>query len=144
MRPEAVNAALISFCIVGAGGALGAMSRFGLTLAASQKPGSLPMGTLSANLLGCFLMGVLVQVLARYNGPGAENLLNDHHRLLFGIGFCGAFTTLSALVFEASQMVQRNELGLAFGYLTGTLLGGFACFYVAVIAVRWLAPMPSG
>lgn len=143
-HPEAMNAALTSFFIVGIGGALGAMSRFGLTLVAANKPGGLPFGTLFANLLGCFLMGVLIQILARSNEMAAESLLIDHHRLLFGIGFCGAFTTLSALVFEASQMLQRNDLGLAFGYLTGTLLGGFACFYAGAVLVRWLAQAHSG
>lgn len=139
-----MNATLLSFLIVGFGGAAGAMSRYGLTLATSTKPAGVPLGTLLANLLGCFLMGVLVQLLARFNGLGDDGLMSDHHRLLFGIGFCGAFTTLSALVFEVSQLVQRNDLSLAFGYLTGTLMGGFACFYAGALLVRSVTQTQSG
>ena len=48
-----------------------------------------------------------------------------HNRLLFGVGFCGAFATLSALVLEISTMVQRDDLGVAFAYLATTLVGGW-------------------
>lgn len=133
----------LSFLTVGFGGAVGAMSRYGLTLATAQKPTGLPLGTLFANLLGCLLMGVLVQLLVPSNGVGDESLLSEQHRLLFGVGFCGAFTTLSSLVFEISQMVQRSDLSLAFGYLMATLIGGFAFFYAGAMIVRWVLQAQS-
>ena len=45
---------------------------------------------------------------------------------------------LSALVFEVNSMMRRNELFLSFSYLFGTLIGGFACFYVGAVAVKAL------
>lgn len=131
-----MSAILISFLIVGVGGAAGAMARFGLTMATLRFSDTFPIGTLVSNLLGCFIMGVIVQMLARIPWFAEGGLITDHNRLLFGVGFCGAFTTLSALVVEVSTMVQRDDLGIAFAYLLTTLAGGFAFFYAGAMLVR--------
>lgn len=128
----------MAFLVVGVGGSVGAMARFGLTMATLRISGALPIGTLIANLLGCFIMGGLVEWLSRVAWMGEGGLISDHNRLLFGVGFCGAFTTLSSLVLELSTMIQRDDIGLAFGYLTATLAGGFALFYAGVLLARAL------
>ena len=131
-----MQASLTAFLIVGAGGAGGAMARFGLTLATLRFSHTVPIGTLVSNLLGCLIMGAIVQLIARVSWFAEGGLVTDHNRLLFGVGFCGAFTTLSALVVEISTMVQRAQLALAFGYLTLTLAGGFACFYLGATLIK--------
>lgn len=135
---------LLSFLVVGAGGAAGAMARFGLTLATLRFSNTLPLGTLISNLAGCLLMGAIVQMLVRVAWFAEGGVITDHNRLLFGVGFCGAFTTLSALVLELTTMVERNDLGLAFAYLAGTLMGGFAFFYAGTGLVRWLTQTQTG
>ena len=127
---------LLSLLIVGAGGAAGAIARYSLTLLATRFPHALPLGTLGSNVLGCLLMGVLVGILARFGPEAASGWGAEHHRLLFAVGFCGAFTTLSAFVFELSAYVQRGQIALASTYLLLTLLGGFASFYLGVLAAR--------
>ena len=127
---------LLAFVIVGVGGAVGAMARFGLTMATLRYSAQVPVGTLASNLLGCLIMGGLVELLSRVPWLGDGGLITDHNRLLFGIGFCGAFTTLSAFVLEISTMVQRDDMALAFGYLLVTLAGGFACFYAGTAIAR--------
>ena len=131
-----MQASLLAFLIVGAGGAAGAMARFGLTLVTLRFSNAVPLGTLISNLLGCFVMGVIVQMLVRVTWFAEGGVITDHNRLLFGVGFCGAFTTLSALVLEIGTMVQRDDLVLAFGYLMSTLIGGFAFFYAGSLIVR--------
>ncbi len=131
-----MRALLLSFLIVGAGGAAGAMARFGLTMATIRVSNVVPVGTLISNLLGCFIMGMVVQMLARVAWFADGGVITDHNRLLFGVGFCGAFTTLSALVLEISTMMQRDQLAIAFGYLVVTLLGGFGLFVAGSSAVR--------
>lgn len=126
-----------SYLLVAAGGALGAMSRYALNLGL-QHGGTMPWGTLASNLLGCLVMGVIAQLIASAAWFTSAGFLSDQYRLLFAVGFCGSFTTLSALVFEVNSMMQRNELLLSFSYLFGTLLGGFACFYVGAVAVKAL------
>ncbi|MEM7501061.1 MAG: CrcB family protein [Pseudomonadota bacterium] len=127
---------LLAFLIVGAGGAGGAIARYGLTLATIRLSQTVPIGTLLSNVLGCLVMGGIVQMLARLSWFAEGGLITDHNRLLFGVGFCGAFTTLSALVFEMSTMLQRGQVALAFAYLSVTLLGGFAAFALGAWMVR--------
>ena len=128
---------LYSYLFVAAGGALGAMARYTLNLSLQQGT-SVPWGTFASNLLGCLGMGVIAQLIASTTWFSNAGIVPDQYRLLFAVGFCGSFTTLSALVFEVNSMMQCNELFLSFSYLFGTLIGGFACFYVGAVAVKTL------
>lgn len=119
------------------GGALGAMARFGLNVFL-QRDISVPWGTLSANLLGCLAMGVIAQLVATSTWFNDAGIVPDQYRLLFAIGFCGSFTTLSAMVMELHTMLQKNEVLNSFSYLMVTVLGGFACFYLGFIVTRAL------
>ena len=95
------------------------MSRYGLNVLL-QRDVEFPWGTLTANLAGCLVMGIVA--------------------LLFAVGFCGSFTTLSAFVMELNTMVQKNEFFFSFSYIVATLVGGFACFYVGIMLMRLLLP----
>lgn len=139
-----MNETLLSFLIVGFGGAAGATARFGLTMATLRLSDVLPVGTLLSNLLGCFVMGMIVQLLARVSWFAEGGVITDHLRLLFAVGFCGAFTTLSSLVVEMSTMLQREQLALAFGYLVLTLAGGFVSFYAGAYLLRAMTAGQSG
>lgn len=132
---------LWSYGFVAIGGALGAMARFGLNVLL-QRDIAYPWGTLAANLLGCFAMGVVAQLVATSAWFNEAGIVPDQYRLLFAIGFCGSFTTLSALVMEMHTMLQRNELLGAFAYLMATMLGGFAFFYAGFMLLRLLRGSP--
>lgn len=119
------------------GGALGAMARFALNVL-MQRDIAFPWGTLSANLLGCVAMGVIAQLVATSAWFNDAGIVPDQYRLLFAIGFCGSFTTLSALVMELHTMLQKNEILNSFSYLMATMVGGFACFYLGFILTRAL------
>jgi CrcB protein len=123
--------------MVAVGGALGALARYALNLYL-QGQGGFPWGTLSANLLGCLVMGVIAQLITSSHWVNESGMFPDHYRLLFAVGFCGSFTTLSALVFELSGMLQRDEILAAFSYLMVSMIGGFACFYLGLKAMRGL------
>lgn len=126
---------LWSYVFVAIGGALGAMARFALNVVL-QRDIAFPWGTLSANLLGCLVMGILAQLVATAAWFNEAGFIPDQYRLLFAIGFCGSFTTLSALVMEVHTMLQRSELLNSFAYLMVTMIGGFAFFYLGFIATR--------
>ncbi len=125
----------LSYFFVAIGGALGAMARYALNVAL-QRDVEFPLGTLSANLLGCLIMGVVAQLVAQSAWFNASGIVPDQYRLLFAVGFCGSFTTLSAFVFEMNVLMQRNELFSAFSYLLATIVGGFAFFYAGVVLTR--------
>jgi CrcB protein len=129
--------ALWSYGFVAIGGALGAMARFALNVVL-QRDIAFPWGTLSANLLGCLLMGIIAQLVAASTWFNDAGVIPDQYRLLFAIGFCGSFTTLSALVMELHTMLQRSELLNSFAYMMVTMVGGFACFYIGFMLTRIL------
>lgn len=125
----------LSYLFVAIGGALGAMARFALNVML-QRDIAFPWGTLSANLLGCLVLGVVAHLVASAAWFNEAGIIPDQYRLLFAIGFCGSFTTLSALVMELHTMSQRNESMASFAYLMATLIGGFACFYIGFLLMR--------
>ncbi|HNP35194.1 MAG TPA: fluoride efflux transporter CrcB [Woeseiaceae bacterium] len=122
---------------VALGGALGALARFALNLSLNVNT-EFPWGTLAANFLGCMIMGVLAQCIVNAHWFHQSGIFPEQYRLLFVVGFCGSFTTLSALVFEVSAMLQRDEILASFSYLMVTIVGGFVCFYIGVVATRGL------
>lgn len=114
--------------LVAAGGFLGAVARnFVSEWYAKKVVSTIPLGTLTVNLLGCFLLGLL-----------AGRRVDTQLLLFMGVGFMGAFTTFSTLKLESFQMLASKRwflfilyiltsyligisLGLA-GYLTGLFL----------------------
>lgn len=131
---------VLSYLFVAVGGGLGAMARFALNVFL-QRDTVFPWGTLAANLLGCLVMGVIAYLVAASSWFNEAGIIPDQYRLLLAIGFCGSFTTLSALVMEVHTMLQRGELFGSFSYMTVTMVGGFACFYLGYIVMRSLSPM---
>ena len=126
---------LLSYGFVAIGGALGAMARFALNVLL-QRDTAFPWGTLGANLSGCLVMGIIAQLVATSAWFNDAGVIPDQYRLLFAIGFCGSFTTLSALVMELHTMLQRSELLNSFAYLMVTMIGGFACFYIGFMLMK--------
>ncbi len=106
--------------VVSLGGALGALIRWRLSLLNAQ--GEFPLGTLSANLIGCFLLGVVLGLLR----PGSMAFL------FLAAGLCGALTTVSTF---AHELVIAKTLGASAWYGLSRLVGGV----VAVIAGMRLA-----
>ena len=133
---------LYSYLFVAAGGAIGAMARFALELIWQRKV-DFPFGTLTANLLGCLAMGVIAQLMASSVWFNDAGIIPDQYRLLFAVGFCGSFTTLSSMVMDMNYMLQKNEIFYSFSYFVGTLIGGFACFYIGIVYVRTLMQLQS-
>ncbi|MBT8086521.1 MAG: fluoride efflux transporter CrcB [Gammaproteobacteria bacterium] len=130
-----MHTVLYSYLFVAFGGALGAVARFALNVFL-QRDVDFPWGTLAANLSGCLVMGVLAQLIASTAWFNEAGIIPDQYRLLFAVGFCGSFTTLSTLILELNTMIQKNELFYSFSYLVSTLVGGFACFYLGVVVMR--------
>ena len=134
--------AVYSYLFVAVGGAIGAMARFGLNVFL-QRDVEFPWGTLTANLLGCLVMGIIAQLISGTAWFNDAGIIPDQYRLLFAVGFCGSFTTLSSLVLEMNTMLQKNEIFYSFSYFIGTLIGGFACFYLGIMCVRMVMQLQS-
>lgn len=110
--------ALLQAAWVAAGGALGALARYGLSGLVYRFAGSgFPWGTMVVNLLGSFLLGVTLVGLesALQSGPA---------RAFVAIGFLGAFTTFSTFSYETLVLVQGGEWGRVAAYAGGSLVLG--------------------
>ena len=127
----------LSYFFVAIGGALGAMARYAFNVAL-QRDSYVPLGTLGANLLGCLIMGFLAHLVANSALFNASGIIPDQHRLLFAVGFCGSFTTMSAFMFEMNEFIQRSEIFSTLSYLLVTIVGCFACFYAGFVIARLL------
>ena len=88
-------------------GAIGAVARYFVDgVVTDRVEGRLPYGTLVVNVAGSFILGVVVG-LVLYHGGSANT------RALIGTGFCGAFTTWSALSWETMRLVEDGATGAA-------------------------------
>jgi CrcB protein len=113
-----------------AGGFLGAVARALVAEALPQDPSEWPWATFSVNLAGAFVLGYFVTRLQ-------ERLpLSAYRRPFLGTGLCGALTTFSTMQVELLEMLEGRHVGLAFGYASASLAGGFLAVLVATNLVR--------
>ncbi len=126
---------ILSYVFVAIGGALGAVARLALNFSL-QRDVDFPWGTLAANLGGCFIMGILAHLVATSAWFNTSGIIPDQYRLLFAVGFCGSFTTLSSLVLEMHTMVERSEYLAAGGYLALSVVGGYCLFFLALLMMQ--------
>lgn len=121
--------------LVGVGGGLGALSRYGLGLLLVRWLGTgFPWATLAINLVGCLLIG-----MALGGGPGPAGFLTREVRLLGVIGFLGAFTTFSTFGYETISLVQGGKPALAVLYVLASVLLGLGGVVLGILATRGLA-----
>lgn len=130
--------ALINGLLVGTGGFFGSICRYGLSLGLQRWSHTLPAGTMAANLAGCFVIGLVVQlaVPAGWLSPGA--------RLLLATGFCGGFTTLSSMMYETAQLLRDGEVLHTTVYLGLTLAGSMTLFYLGLLSARFILKTAGG
>ena len=118
--------------LIALGGALGAVSRHVVNQAGMRLIGpEWPYGTFTVNVLGCFLLGGLVGWLALAGRPDATEL-----RYALGVGFLGAFTTMSAFSLDVMVMVERKTYGMAAMYAGGTLMASMVAVFAGLILAR--------
>ncbi|MEM8936448.1 MAG: fluoride efflux transporter CrcB [Pseudomonadota bacterium] len=119
---------------VAAGGALGAVARYGVSRAAMHWLGpAFPWGTLAANVFGSFLMGVLIAWLASRE-PQTTVL-----RAFLAVGLLGAFTTFSTFSFDVVALYRDRTIFVAAVYLFGSIVFAIGGLVVGLLAGRaWL------
>ncbi len=121
----------LSLGAIAVGATLGAWLRWGLGLWLNARVEALPLGTLSANLFGGFLIGVAVGVF--HDLPG----LAPEWRLFAVTGFLGGLTTFSTFSAESMVLLQRGDYGWALLHGSVHLLGSVALCFVGIATWRW-------
>lgn len=101
----------------------GGFARYAVTSSLTRLFGpTFPWGTLTVNLTGCLLIGLLNSL------AGARWSLTPELRLMTIAGFCGAYTTFSALLLETSNLAAAGDWPRALAYYFGSGLAGFILF----------------
>ena len=113
------------------GGVLGTALRFaGETLLPFEGAGW-PWATFMINLAGAFILGALLEGLAR---SGGDTGWRQRVRLFAGTGFCGAFTTYSTLALEVSLLGNRGHIAVAVGYGLGSVVAGVVAAWLGIVS----------
>ena len=121
-----------AFLAVGAGAALGAWLRWGLSAALNHVTPNLPLGTLASNIVGGYLIGVAVEVLVNHS------LLSPEWRLFIITGFLGGLTTFSTFSAEAVGLLSRQQYGWAIALIGAHLAGSLIMTVLGIMTVRAL------
>lgn len=110
--------------LVALGGVLGTFARHGLGLALPRGAGQWPVTTFAINIVGAFLLGVLLEALTRLRGGAGEGARMRTVRLGAGTGALGAFTTYSTLAVDTDVLVHGGHAGAAISYAIATVVAG--------------------
>ena len=119
--------------VVGLGGGFGSIARY-----LTQKwfneiyPHPFPWGTLSVNLVGCFLIGVI------YGISEKTSLLSPQMRLLLVTGLCGGFTTFSTFAFENMTLLRSGDNLYFIIYTLASVVLGIACVFGGIAIMKLL------
>lgn len=122
--------------LVGAGGALGSMSRFAVSILMQPWLAStgFPWGTLTVNILGCFAIGWL------FGPAGSAGALSRSGLLMAGAGFLGGFTTFSAFGYETVSLMRSGKVLLAGTNVLAQLVLGLAAAWIGVMVASNRSP----
>jgi len=119
---------------IGLAGALGSLSRYGVSVVAIHFLGrAFPFGTLAVNAIGALLLGLL---MAQWMQEGGDP---DPWRTAAATGFLGAFTTFSTFSYETIVLYEREGAGLAVANVAANLVLGLAAATLGMFLARQLS-----
>jgi len=123
---------LYAFLAIGTGAACGAWLRWGLGLWLNPAMPELPLGTLSANLLGGYLIGLAVAFFTQYPG------LSPEWRLMIITGFLGGLTTFSTFSAETVTLLLRGQYAWGSAIILTHLGGSLLMTVLGIQTFKWL------
>ncbi|PZU85762.1 MAG: fluoride efflux transporter CrcB [Shinella sp.] len=122
---------MIQILLVAAGGAVGSVCRYLVGIGALRLLGpTFPWGTLTVNVVGCFGIGVLAELIVARFGASADL------RLLLITGFLGGFTTFSAFALDAVSLFERGAAFSSFVYLASSIVVSIAATVAGMLLMR--------
>lgn len=123
---------MISFLAVGVGAVLGAWLRWGLGALLNPVFPTIPLGTLAANLIGGYIVGLAVGAIT------ADAGLSPQTRLFIITGFCGGLTTFSTFSAETIALFARGQVLWAFGEIFIHVSGSLAATALGILSIHVL------
>ncbi|MDO8312851.1 MAG: fluoride efflux transporter CrcB [Sideroxyarcus sp.] len=123
---------LYAFIAIGLGAAIGAWLRWGLGLWFNHTVPELPLGTLSANLIGGYLVGLAIAFFMQHPG------LSPEWRLLIITGFLGGLTTFSTFSAETVTLLIRGQYAWGSAIIAAHLGGSLLMTVLGMQTIKWM------
>lgn len=120
-----------SILAISLGAALGALLRWVLGTKLNSLFPTIPPGTLAANLIGAYLVGLAIAFFATYSALAPE------WRLLVITGFCGGLTTFSTFSAELIPLLQQGRLSWALGAVALHVVGSVLMTFAGIATIAW-------
>lgn len=124
----------MNFFAVAVGAVMGAWLRWTLSLWLNRHAEALPWGTFAANMLGGYLVGLVLGLVA------ANPEWPPFWRLLIVTGFLGALTTFSTFSAETVAFIEEGRLGMAVSYAGLSLAGSLVLTFLGLLTAQQLRP----
>ena len=120
-----------SILAISIGAALGALLRWELGTRLNSLFPTIPPGTLAANLIGAYVVGLAIAFFATYSALAPE------WRLLVITGFCGGLTTFSTFSAELIPLLQQGRLSWALGAVALHVVGSVLMIFAGIATIAW-------
>ena len=119
-----------NFLYVGLAAAIGAWSRWGIGILLNTMHPIFPLGTLTVNLIGGYLMGISMGAFELFSE------LSPDLKLIINIGFLGGLTTFSAFTAEVFQLLQKNEFVASLTLVALHVIGSILMAYLGWLTIN--------
>lgn len=126
--PAYLEHAMSKLLFIFIGGGVGASLRYAISLLFLHQHKPLWLGTLTANTVGCFLIGCIYGILL-----SKSQFLSDHLKLGLTVGFLGGLTTFSTFSWETLTFLKEAKLLAGIGYMQASCLVGLLCAWAGYL-----------
>ena len=121
-----------NIALVGMGGALGSILRYGVSTVINNKfLSTFPLGTLCVNITGCFLIGIIYAL-------AEGNKISPEWRFFLATGICGGFTTFSTFSLESFSLIRNGQLLYVCVYAGSSVVLGLLATFLPILVIEKL------